>query len=81
MRNPNIRSKSTYWKENWEAIENQVITFDEKWSLEAITMVHTGGHSNGHSIVIIEDGGEMAIHMADIMPTHAHQNSLMGDGI
>ncbi|MDF2854454.1 MAG: hypothetical protein K0Q87_305 [Neobacillus sp.] len=76
MRNPNIRSKSTYWKENWEAIENQVITFDEKWSLEALTMVHTGGHSNGHSIVIIEDGGEMAIHMADIMPTHAHQNSL-----
>jgi glyoxylase-like metal-dependent hydrolase (beta-lactamase superfamily II) len=76
MRNPNIRSKSTYWKENWEAIENQVITFDERWSLEAITMVHTGGHSNGHSIVIIEDDGEMAIHMADIMPTHAHQNSL-----
>jgi glyoxylase-like metal-dependent hydrolase (beta-lactamase superfamily II) len=76
MRNPNIRSKSTYWKENWEAIENQVITFDEKWCFEGITMVHTGGHSNGHSIVIIEDGGEMAVHMADIMPTHAHQNSL-----
>ncbi|WP_342432663.1 MBL fold metallo-hydrolase [Neobacillus sp. FSL H8-0543] len=76
MRNPNIRSKSTYYKENWEAIENQVFTFDEKWSLDAISMVHTGGHSNGHSIVIIEDGGEMAVHMADIMPTHAHQNSL-----
>lgn len=76
MRNPNIRSKSTYWKENWQAIETQVIPFDEKWSLGPIKMIHTGGHSNGHSILIIEDGGEMAIHMADIMATHAHQNVL-----
>lgn len=76
MRQPNIRSKNTYWKENWEAIESQVETFEEKWSFGPIRMIHTGGHSNGHSIVIIEDGGEMAIHMADIMATHAHQNVL-----
>ncbi|MEH7251782.1 MBL fold metallo-hydrolase [Neobacillus niacini] len=76
MRNPNIRSKSTYWKENWEAIESQVITFDEKWSLGAISMHHTGGHSNGHSILIVEDEGEIALHMADLMPTHAHKNPL-----
>jgi glyoxylase-like metal-dependent hydrolase (beta-lactamase superfamily II) len=73
MRNPNIRSKNTYWKENWEAIEAQVIPFEEKWCLESISMFHTGGHSDGHSILIIEDGGEMSIHMADLMPTHAHQ--------
>ena len=76
MRNPNIRSKNTYWKQNWEAIESQVIPFEEKWSLGAITMIHTGGHSDGHSILIIEDGGEMSIHMADLMATHAHQNAL-----
>jgi glyoxylase-like metal-dependent hydrolase (beta-lactamase superfamily II) len=76
MRNPNIRSKSTYWKENWEAIQSQVIPFDEKWNLGAISMFHTGGHSNGHSILLIEDQGEMAIHMADLMPTHAHRNPL-----
>ena len=76
MRNPNIRSKSTYWKENWEAIQSQVIPFDEKWALGAISMFHTGGHSNGHSILLIEDQGEMAIHMADLMPTHAHRNPL-----
>ncbi|MBL4951917.1 MBL fold metallo-hydrolase [Neobacillus sp. OS1-32] len=76
MRQPNIRSKNTYWKENWEAIESQVETFEENWSFGPIRMIHTGGHSNGHSIVIIEDGGEMAIHMADIMATHAHQNVL-----
>ncbi|MFF2449257.1 MBL fold metallo-hydrolase [Neobacillus sp. NPDC058068] len=76
MRNPNIRSKNTYWKENWEAIESQVVPFKEKWNLGAITMIHTGGHSDGHSILVIEDGGEMSIHMADLMATHAHQNVL-----
>lgn len=76
MRNPNIRSKNTYWKENWEAIEDQVVPFEEQWTLGPLKLVHTGGHSNGHSILIIEDEGEIAIHMADIMPTHAHQNVL-----
>jgi glyoxylase-like metal-dependent hydrolase (beta-lactamase superfamily II) len=76
MRNPNIRSKNTYWKENWEAIKSQVVPFEEKWNLGAVTMIHTGGHSDGHSILVIEDGGEMSIHMADLMATHAHQNVL-----
>lgn len=76
MRNPNIRSKATYWKENWEAIETQVEPYEEHWNFGPITMVHTGGHSDGHSILLIEDGGEMAIHMADIMATHAHKNPL-----
>jgi len=73
MRSPNIRSKNTYWKENWEAIETQVMPFEEKWNLGALTMVHTGGHSDGHSILIVEDAGETLIHMADLMATHAHQ--------
>lgn len=76
MREPNIRSQNTYWKENWEAIQNQVITFEKEWTLGNIKMVHTGGHSDGHSIVLIEDGEQTIIHMADIMPTHAHQNVL-----
>lgn len=76
MREPNIRSKNTYWKENWEPIQHQVITFEGEWLLGSIKLFHTGGHSDGHSIVLIEDNGEMALHMADIMPTHAHQNVL-----
>lgn len=76
MRNPNIRSRNTYWKENWEAIQDQVEAFEKEWTLGPIKMVHTGGHSDGHSIIIIEDGSEIIIHMADIMPTHAHQNVL-----
>ncbi|WP_160724037.1 YtnP family quorum-quenching lactonase [Bacillus sp. USDA818B3_A] len=76
MQWPNIRSKNTYWPENWEAIKAQVVPFEESWTLGAITMIHTGGHSNGHSILMIETGGEMLIHMADLMATHVHQNVL-----
>ncbi len=39
-------------------------------------MTHTGGHSNGHSVIWLESDGEKAIHMADIFPTFAHQNVL-----
>jgi len=77
MRNPNIRSKNTYWEINWKGIEEQVVTFENELEITPeIKMIHTGGHSHGHSIVMIESQGETAIHLADIMPTHAHQNVL-----
>ncbi|WP_050616091.1 YtnP family quorum-quenching lactonase [Bacillus testis] len=77
MRNPNIRSKNTYWKENWEPIQNQVETFDLEVDVgEGITMHHTGGHSDGHSIIVMKQGDQVLLHMADLMPTHAHTNVL-----
>ncbi|MGG3559802.1 MBL fold metallo-hydrolase [Peribacillus frigoritolerans] len=77
MKNPNIRSKSTYWSENWEAVTSLVRPFEGEQEITAgIKMIHTGGHSDGHAIIIIEDGGDRLIHMADIMPTHAHANVL-----
>ncbi|KMM63170.1 hypothetical protein ACH95_02645 [Bacillus glycinifermentans] len=77
MKNPNIRSRNTYWKENWEPVQQQVTTFEQKLDvLPGITMHHTGGHSDGHSVIVLEDSGETALHMADIMPTHAHRNPL-----
>lgn len=77
MREPNIRSRNTYWKENWEAVADQVKTFTGELVVEeGIRMIHTGGHSAGHSIITIESEGEKAVHMADIMPTHAHPNVL-----
>ncbi|WP_096202634.1 YtnP family quorum-quenching lactonase [Bacillus sp. FJAT-45350] len=77
MRNPNIRSQNTYWEENWKPIEGKVKTFTKKLEiLPGIEMIHTGGHSDGHCIIVIERNGERLIHMADIMPTHAHNNVL-----
>lgn len=77
MKNPNIRSINTYWKMNWEPIQEQVETFEEKINIsDELKMIHTGGHSDGHSILIYEDGEDCFIHMADIMATHGHQNKL-----
>ncbi|TYR82095.1 MBL fold metallo-hydrolase [Priestia megaterium] len=77
MKNPNIRSKNTYWKQNWEAIEHQIVTFNNHLQLlPEINIHHTGGHSNGHSIVILNSQNETLVHMGDLLPTHAHQNVL-----
>lgn len=77
MRSPNIRSRNTYWKENWEPIVSQVVTFQERIEvLPGIEMVHTGGHSEGHAIIKLTQNNETILHMGDIMPTHAHQNPL-----
>lgn len=77
LREPNIRSRNTYWEENWKPIQDQVVTFEREITiLPGLKMVHTGGHSNGHSIVVMEQNGETMLHMADLMPTHAHQNPL-----
>lgn len=77
MRNPNIRSRNTYWKENWEPVQHQVKTFEGQVEiLPGIEMIHTGGHSDGHSIIKLTQNGETVLHMGDIMPTHAHSNPL-----
>lgn len=77
MRNPNIRSGNTYWKMNWEPIADQVYTYADEVQIDHyIRMIHTGGHSDGHSIIIFEDGDDCFIHMADLLPTFAHQNPL-----
>lgn len=77
MRNPNIRSVNTYWKMNWEAIEQHVHAFNGEIQLtDELKMIHTGGHSDGHCIILFEDHDECFIHMADLMATHAHQNKL-----
>ena len=36
MRNPNIRSKNTYWKENWEAIEHRWFLLKKSGVLEPL---------------------------------------------
>ncbi len=44
--------------------------------MPGIEMIHTGGHSDGHSIIKLTQNGETILHMGDIMPTHAHSNPL-----
>ena len=77
MRHPNIRSRNTYWKENWEPVQHLVKTYEGEIEVApGVKLIHTGGHSEGHAIIRLEQNGEVLLHMADIMPTHAHQNPL-----
>lgn len=77
MREPNIRSRNTYLKENWVPIQAQVTTFQKRLTvLPGIEMIHTGGHSDGHSVVKLTQNDETILHMGDLMPTHAHSNPL-----
>ncbi|MED1792955.1 YtnP family quorum-quenching lactonase [Brevibacillus nitrificans] len=77
MREPNIRSRNTYWEDNWRPIEQQVKTYQDVLELlPGISLHHTGGHSQGHAIVRLESEGKLALHLADIMPSHAHNNPL-----
>ncbi|MGJ9382335.1 YtnP family quorum-quenching lactonase [Salipaludibacillus sp. CF4.18] len=77
LKNPNIRSKNTYFKENWQEIQDQVKTFQKEIEVvNGIKLIHTGGHSAGHCILHITRGKQDIWHLADIMPTHAHQNVL-----
>ncbi len=74
---PNIRSVNTYWKQNWEPIASQVVTFKEELEvLPGLTIQRTGGHSHGHSIIVIKRGQDTAIHMGDLMATHVHRPTL-----
>ena len=78
MKEPNIRSRNTYWKENWEAIVEQVDTFAEQLEVvPGVTMIHTGGHSDGHSIIIITTERKTAVHLGDLIATTAQQKPLL----
>lgn len=77
MKHPNIRSINTYWEKNWRAVEDLVQPYTGEFEVvPGLRMIHTGGHSDGHGIIVFEDGDDCFIHMADLMPTHGHQNKL-----
>lgn len=77
VRSPNARTRGTYLKENWEAIQDQVVTFDNKLIIDEVIELHrTGGHSRGHSIILLRQGKETMISMADLVLTHVHRNPL-----
>ena len=79
LTHPNQRSKSTYFAENWQAIEEtgrvQLIERDGEL-LPGIATYHTGGHTRGHVVIQITSGDEGAVYMGDLMPTRHHLNPL-----
>ncbi len=77
--NPNIRNINTYWQVNIELMKgnkNLILLTGEAEIVKGVTVTHTGGHNSGHQIVTMRSGGEIALHLADLLPTHAHYNPL-----
>lgn len=77
VRQPNARTRGTYLRENWEPIQDQVVTFEDSLVLDGVIELHrTGGHSRGHAIVLLRQGAETMLCMGDLVLTHVHRNPL-----
>ncbi len=76
---PNRRSINTFWTVNYEVLLNSGKLELVDGEVEIFTGVKvslTAGHNGGHQVVYVESNGEKALHMGDLMPTHAHYNPL-----
>ncbi|HUL62593.1 MAG TPA: MBL fold metallo-hydrolase [Methanocella sp.] len=76
---PNIRTINTYWPVNNELLRGsdrlELVEGDAE-VLPGITVYHTAGHNGGHQIIELESKGSTALHLGDLLPTHAHSNPL-----
>ena len=76
---PNKRSAQTYWPINSDTLGksgNLDLIDGEAAVVKGVDVALTGGHTRGHQIVIMSSQGEKAIHLGDLLPTHAHINPL-----
>jgi len=77
--NPNKRSINSFLPINYETLKTsdclELVDGDTE-ILNGINVFYTGGHNRGHQIVQLESKGQKALHMADLMPDHAHFNPL-----
>ena len=76
---PNKRSADAYWPENFAGLaegKNLRLIDGEEEVLPGVRLVRTGGHPRGHQAVWLESGGEIALHLGDLLPMPAYSNPL-----
>ncbi|WP_273478291.1 MBL fold metallo-hydrolase [Ignavigranum ruoffiae] len=74
---PPLRTQATYRQENWQPIVDQVDFWRGYYRVnDAIELFQAKGHSIGHAIIKLSQGGEMVLHLADHLMTHLHLNPL-----
>ncbi|MEW6429083.1 MAG: MBL fold metallo-hydrolase [Thermodesulfobacteriota bacterium] len=76
---PNLRSKSTYWPENFAGLrpgDNLCLLEGDSDIVTGVRAVHTGGHTRGHQAFRLASAGQSALHLGDLLPNHAHFNPL-----
>jgi glyoxylase-like metal-dependent hydrolase (beta-lactamase superfamily II) len=74
-RHTNERTRASYLPKNFEpvSIANRWRLFNGDGEVTpGISLRHTPGHVPHHQCVVIRDGGETAIFLADLIPTTAH---------
>ncbi|PYO11231.1 MAG: MBL fold metallo-hydrolase [Gemmatimonadetes bacterium] len=72
---PNERTAASYFERNYtplEAAEKIEFVSREKEIVKGIRVIPTPGHTPFHQSVLIESGGERALYLGDLVPTHAH---------
>ncbi|WP_051305418.1 MBL fold metallo-hydrolase [Desulfogranum mediterraneum] len=76
---PNSRAAHTYFPVNFEGLEASgllELVDGEAEVVPGVTLRHSGGHTRGHQVVMIEGDQASALHMGDLFPTHHHANPL-----
>jgi glyoxylase-like metal-dependent hydrolase (beta-lactamase superfamily II) len=79
VKKPNRRSIHSFWEINFTGIEESgklLLVDGEREIVPGITVRHTGGHNRGHQIIKITSRGETAMHLGDLLASHAHYNPL-----
>jgi glyoxylase-like metal-dependent hydrolase (beta-lactamase superfamily II) len=72
---PHERNRASYIAENFVPLADaKVVDFMTRdgEALPGLTILRTGGHTQHHTIVKIESGGQTAVFAADLLPTTAH---------
>ena len=79
VKNPDRRSATSYWPENFSGLEEgknlKIINGDLQLTPE-VKIFLTGGHTSGHQGIEINSQGESAVHLGDLLPSQNHLNPL-----
>ncbi|MCL5035862.1 MAG: MBL fold metallo-hydrolase [Chloroflexi bacterium] len=78
-RNPHIRDDGAYIAEDIDMIEKSgklMLVSEDTEILPGIKLVHTGGHSPGHMVVVVESSGEKACFAGDIISLPGNERLL-----
>ncbi len=79
IKNPDHRSASSYWPENFSGLvegENLEIIDGDLQVTPEVKIFLTGGHTIGHQAVEIISQGETAVHLGDLLPSTNHLHPL-----
>jgi glyoxylase-like metal-dependent hydrolase (beta-lactamase superfamily II) len=75
--NPDKRSKASYLPENFMPVfeAGQLVQLQgDAEIVPGVSVVHTGGHTGGHQLLIVRSQGKTAIYWGDLIPTASHIN-------